>query len=161
MQCQVTAHPKKINPVGHLAVTKTRLAAMFERRIISQSVSPGTVHFFVIGCLTLCSHFLSDVYLDKTNWQKVCVCGFECLNTQHRLKTYLREKEGEADTDSETVPVSSTLSSSQQFGEDGPISAGFSRCEVGWGSGIRTRTTHEVGNTSRFSWSFYSGCEDK
>lgn len=37
------------------------------------------------------------------------------------------------------------------------LCAGFSRCSVGWGSGSRVRIAHEVGNTSRFCWSFFCG----
>lgn len=47
------------------------------------------------------------------------------------------------------------VTESPRPGEESAISAGFSRCEVGWGSGSRTRIAHEVGNTSRFSWNFF------
>lgn len=116
MQCQAAAHcPKKINPAGSLAVREARLAAIVQVQDhltlispLSLSASPNSVsmHYFVIDCLTLCSQSLSLWCLFSSNQvaEGVCVWICVCLNTRHRLRTYLRKKEKEADTDRETGP---------------------------------------------------------
>lgn len=91
MQCQAAARcPKKINPVRSLAVREAWLAAIVREHLTlsHQTVSACTV---LIDCLTLCSQSLSAARLAQTKWQKVCACV--CLNTLHRLRTYLRQKE--------------------------------------------------------------------
>ena len=61
--------------------------------------------------------------------------------SKYRLRTYLRENERQR-------LCLDAVTESPQLVEESAISAGFSRFEVGWSSGSRTRTAHEVGNTS-------------
>ncbi len=115
MRCQAAAHcPKKINPAGSLAVREARLAAIVQVQdhltLVSSpslSVSPKQRQH------ALFFNGLFDPALSVSLWclfssnqvaEGVCVWICVCLNTPHRLRTYLRKKEKEADTDRETEP---------------------------------------------------------
>lgn len=162
MQCQAAAHcPKKINPVGSLAVREAGLAAIVQQRdhltlISSPSLSDDSnsvsTHYFVIDCLTPRSPSLSRGHLAQTKRPKVCACVDLCVFKYTALTENILEEERKRGGPSQDAVTESP----PRPGEESAISAGFSRCEVGWGSGSRTRIAHEVGNTSRFSWNFFS-----
>lgn len=103
MQCQAAARcSKKVNPAGSLAVKEAWLAAMV--RVQDHLTLISSLSLSVSQCTILWPCALRCLFSSNQVAEGVCVWICVCLNTLHRLRTYLREKEKEADTDREAEP---------------------------------------------------------
>lgn len=142
--CQVAAHPWKINPAGRLAGE----GGLGWRPLCEDRLTLPLTVGLTKQCAPFCNRLLDPVlpFLLRcpfsSNQVAEGVCGIcVCLNTPHRLKTYLRENERGPDTDRKAEPGrrrNRVLRPRGARGKGSAVPAGFSRCGVGRGSGSRT-----------------------